>query len=121
MKNIKNDMDLVCEETHLHENIDKVFPLLPDDEQIFELTELFRAFGDTTRTKILSALYQRELCVCDIAKIVDMSVSAVSHQLRVLRLNNLVKYKKIGKEVKYSFADKHIAVIYKTALEHIKE
>ena len=82
---------------------------------------IFKVFGDSTRTKILSALFEHELCVCDICAVVGMNKSAVSHQLKVLREAKLVKFRKNGKEVFYSLADNHIVMIYKMALEHVRE
>ncbi len=111
-----------CKETAVHTNIVlSVRESLPSDEELFDLAELFKVFGDSTRIKILYALMDTELCVCDIAELICMSQSAVSHQLRVLKQASLVKYKKSGKTVLYSLSDNHIHEITKTAMEHIKE
>ena len=83
--------------------------------------ELFKVFGDTTRTKILAALSESEMCVCCISSILGMTVSAVSHQLRILRQCKLVKTRRVGKEIYYSLDDEHIGEIFRTALEHVKE
>ncbi|MDE6241185.1 MAG: metalloregulator ArsR/SmtB family transcription factor [Anaeroplasmataceae bacterium] len=117
---MKDFMD--CEIEHPHnELIKEVKSLMPKEEHLYDVAELFKVFGDSTRTRILAALFNHELCVCDICKIVDMTKSAVSHQLKVLRDFNLVKYRKQGKEVFYSLADEHVFMIYEKALEHILE
>ena len=94
--------------------------LLPDDE-IFDLAELFKVFGDSTRMKILNALMCQEMCVCDIAYSLGMTKSAISHQLRYLREANLLTSSKVGKEVYYRLADSHIKDLYEIGLKHIKE
>lgn len=94
---------------------------MPDDDLLVDAAELFKVFGDSTRTKILSALFTSELCVCDIAEILGMSMSAVSHQLRILRQTKIVKSRKKGKEVFYSLDDEHISEIYRIALIHLSE
>ena len=94
---------------------------MPKDERLFELAELFKVFGDTTRVKILSALFESEMCVCDIATLLNMNQSAISHQLRVLKIARLVKYRKDGKTVFYSLDDEHIKNIFDQGLEHIDE
>ena len=117
---MKDFMD--CEIEHPHnELIQEVKSLMPKEENLISVAELFKVFGDSTRTRILAALFNHELCVCDICKVVDMTKSAVSHQLKVLRDFNLVKYRKQGKEVFYSLADEHVFLIYEKALEHILE
>ncbi|MBR2495666.1 MAG: winged helix-turn-helix transcriptional regulator [Clostridia bacterium] len=94
---------------------------MPSEERLYDVAELFKVFGDSTRTKIISALFSNELCVCDIAKLLNMTKSAVSHQLRILRTSKLVKARKSGKEVFYSLSDNHVIEIYKFALEHVEE
>lgn len=94
---------------------------MPDEDDLYEVAELFKVFGDSTRTRILSVLFHHELCVCDICKVINMNKSAVSHQLKVLRSFNLVKPRKQGKEVFYSLADEHVVMIYEKALEHVLE
>lgn len=91
------------------------------DEEIFDLAEFFKVFGDSTRIKILNSLMQRELCVCDIAEITNSTPSAISHQLRVLKQAKLVKYRKDGKSVIYSLDDEHIREIFEKGREHIEE
>ena len=95
--------------------------LLPDVEELYDLAELFKIFGDSTRVKILYALLEAELCVCDIAKLLEVSQSAVSHQLRVLKTSKLVKFRKEGKTVFYSLADEHVIRILSQGMEHIME
>ena len=94
---------------------------IADEETIYDLAELFKVFGDTTRAKILSCLEVRDLYVSEIADVLHMSISAVSHQLRVLRNAKLVKGIKEGKEVKYSLDDNHVMMIIECGMSHIKE
>lgn len=94
---------------------------MPKDELIYDLAEFFKVFADSTRMKIIYALMEKELCVCDIAKIVGTTQSAISHQLRVLKQSKLVKFRKEGKEVYYSLYDDHIIEIVKKGREHIEE
>ena len=94
---------------------------MPEDELIFDLAEFFKVFADSTRMKILWALHESELCVCDIAVVLDMTKSAVSHQLKYLRDANLVKFRKEGKIVYYSLSDNHVKKIFEMALEHLEE
>lgn len=94
---------------------------MPKDELIYDLAEFFKVFADSTRMKIIYALMEKELCVCDIAKIVGTTQSAISHQLRVLKQSKLVKFRKEGKEVYYSLDDDHIIEIAKKGREHIEE
>nr|WP_049886097.1 metalloregulator ArsR/SmtB family transcription factor [Thermacetogenium phaeum] len=92
---------------------------MPDDECLFDLAELFKVFGDTTRVKILFALFKAEMCVCDLATLLRMSQSAVSHQLRVLKQARLVKCRKEGKMVYYSLDDEHVKQIFDQGMAHI--
>ena len=101
--------------------VQKIKKNMLDEDKIIDLSELFKVFGDFTRMKIICALLQGELCVCDIANVTDMSVSAISHQLRILKQAKLVKYKKIGKIVYYSLDDEHVYEIFKKGCEHINE
>lgn len=94
---------------------------MPSDDELIEIAELFKVFGDSTRTKIISALEKGELCVDVIAETLSMTKSAVSHQLRILRQTKIVKYRKSGKEVYYSLEDEHIFKIYALAKEHLEE
>ena len=111
-----------CEYMHVHEAIvNQVNQNMPDEEVLYDLAELFKIFGDSTRVKILYALLESELCVCDIAKLLEVSQSAVSHQLRVLKASKLVKFRKEGKAVFYSLADEHVIRILSQGMEHIME
>ena len=112
-----------CQEEELHpEAIHRVREKLPQDEVLYDLAELFKIFGDSTRVKILYALLEaEELCVCDIASLMDVTQSAVSHQLRVLKSSKLVKFRKEGKTVYYSLADDHVRKIIAQGMEHIEE
>ena len=111
-----------CECNIVHSSVvERVSAEMPEEETLYNLAELFKVFGDSTRTRIISALFVAELCVCDIASLLNMTKSAVSHQLRILRQTKIVKNRKSGKEVYYSLDDGHIAEIFKTALEHLNE
>lgn len=111
----------LCEENIIHpESIDSVKNKMISHSEILSLSEIFKALCDTTRIKILYALSINELCVCDIAEIIEMSQSAVSHQLRVLRTMRLVKYRKEGKSVYYSLNDQHVVDLFNQGLEHIR-
>ncbi len=106
----------------VHEDtVKQVIARLPNDEELYDLAELFKVFGDSTRIKILYALFEAELCVCDIAQLLGLTQSAVSHQLRVLKGNRLVKPRKDGKTVFYSLADDHVRSIIAQGMEHIEE
>jgi len=112
----------LCELKHVHEDVVKeVFEKMPKDEELFDLAELFKVFGDSTRIKILNALLVSEMCVCDIAGILNMTQSAVSHQLRNLKNARLIKNRKEGKTVFYSLADSHVVAILSQGIEHIEE
>ena len=103
------------------EKINKIKKILPQDELIFEMAELFKVFGDSTRMKIISALLEEELCVGDIAVLTNSTPSAISHQLRVLKQAKLVKYRKEEKIVYYSLDDEHVRQIYEKGREHVEE
>ncbi len=111
-----------CGCVHVHEHtVDQVLGGMPGDETLYDLAELFKVFGDSTRIKILYALFEAELCVCDISKLLGLTQSAVSHQLRVLKANRLVKPRKDGKAVFYSLSDDHVRKIIAQGMEHIDE
>ena len=111
-----------CEYMHLHrEIIDKVNQVMPEDELLYDLADLFKIFGDTTRIRILYALFEAEMCVCDIAQLLNMTQSAISHQLRILKQTKLVKNRREGKTIFYSLADEHITTILSQGIEHIEE
>jgi DNA-binding transcriptional ArsR family regulator len=111
-----------CDCNVIHEDIvKKVKSRLPEEETLFDLAEFFKVFGDSTRIRIINALLHSPMCVCDIAALLGMSKSSVSHQLRLLRQTKLVKYRRDGKVVFYSLDDKHIGSIFKLGLAHISE
>ncbi|MBQ7828555.1 MAG: helix-turn-helix transcriptional regulator [Clostridia bacterium] len=112
--------NLGCECVHgdvVNETLEK----MPPDEELYDLAELFKVFGDSTRIRILYALFESELCVGDIAELLRLSQTAVSHQLRVLKSNKLVKFRRDGKAVFYSLADDHVCRILNQGLEHVEE
>jgi ArsR family transcriptional regulator len=111
-----------CEYMHIHLDIvSAVLKDMPNDDTLYKLSELYKLFGDKTRIKILYVLLQRELCVCDIAKLLNMTISAISHQLKILKQASLVKFRKEGKTVFYSLADDHVKTILNNGMEHIEE
>ena len=116
------DKDMMCESNHVHDEVCEQVSLdMPDENALYDVAELFKIFGDSTRIRILSALAQAEMCVCDIGEVLSMTKSAVSHQLRILRQAKLVKNRRSGKEIFYSLDDDHVLSIIKLALEHIQE
>ena len=121
--NINNESeDAVCDVLCVHhEVVDKYVDQLISPERANSLSELFKTLGDPTRIRIIDALAKSELCVCDLAELLGLSQSATSHQLRVLRNNNLAKYRREGKMVYYSVHDSHVSEIYRQGLEHIDE
>ena len=107
---------------HAHkETVDKVNSDMPDEELLYDLAELYKVFGDSTRIRILYVLFEAEMCVCDIAQVLSMTTSAISHQLKVLKQAHLVKYRREGKTVFYSLSDDHVRSILDQGLEHISE
>ena len=111
-----------CQETQTHPSrIETVKKLLPADEVLYDLAELFKIFGDSTRIKLLYARYESELCVCDLADVLGLTQSAVSHQLRLLKSSKLVKFRREGKTVFYSLADDHVVRILSQGMEHLEE
>lgn len=112
----------LCESDEIHaEHVTKVRETMPKEETLYELADFFKIFGDSTRISILFAIDGEPMCVCDIAELLGMTKSAVSHQLKVLRQSDLVRYKKTGKNVFYMLADDHVRDIIEKALEHIRE
>ncbi len=93
----------------------------PDDEILYDLAELFKVFGDSTRIKILYSMFETELCVNDIAKLLNLSQSSVSHQLRILKTSKLVKFRREGKSIFYSLDDEHVRAIISMGMEHVEE
>ena len=117
------DMPLeTCEFQFVHEDtVRRALEMMPAEDQLYDLAELFKVFGDSTRIKILYALFEAEMCVCDIAQLLGMSQSAISHQLQVLKKSKLVKYRRKGKTVFYSLADSHVRTILGQGMEHVTE
>ena len=112
----------VCDCDVIHEKtVNRVRKNMPKSDDFYDLADLYKMFSDSTRVRILWALSREEMCVCDIAVLLDMTKSAISHQLKALRLSNLVKYAKRGKEVYYSLADSHVKDIFEKGFEHIHE
>ena len=111
-----------CECLLIHEDaVNEVRSALPSDETLSDLADLFKLFGDTTRIKILYLLFEKELCVCDIATLLNMTQSAISHQLKTLKHSKLVKFRREGKVVLYSLADTHVRSIIAQGMEHLTE
>ncbi len=111
-----------CSCTIIHEDIiNKVKSIMPQEEKLYDLAEFFKVLGDSTRIKIICALLESEMCVCDIAALLCMNQSAISHQLRILKQSRLVKFRKEGKVVYYSLDDEHIKQIFDYGLIHIME
>ena len=111
-----------CDFIHAHEEIvERVRNQIPGEDTLYDLSELFRIFGDSTRIRILYVLFESEMCVCDIAALLGMTQSAISHQLRALKNARLVKSRREGKTVFYSLADDHVKTIIDQGLEHVSE
>lgn len=111
-----------CDCTVIHEDVvAEVRKQMPREEALLDLADLFKVFGDSTRVKIISALLHSEMCVCDIAALLGMSKSSISHQLRALRQTKLVKNRRDGKVVFYSLDDEHVGAIFATGLVHVCE
>ena len=120
-KKEKEKKDVLCPGDHAHGDLNAVKAEIPPLDTLFQLAELFKVFGDTTRIRIMCVLFQKELCVCEIAELLEMGQSAISHQLRLLRNAHLVKVKRDGKQSYYSLDDAHVREIYLMGLEHISE
>lgn len=111
-----------CEVVEVHEGLVKIVEeKMPPEDELYDLAELFKIFGDSTRIRILFVLFEAEVCVCDLAEMLHMTQSAISHQLRILKQNKLVKNRREGKSVFYSLADEHVRFIISQGLEHIQE
>ena len=111
-----------CETSEVHEDLLRVVnEKMPSEESLYDLAELFKIFGDSTRIRILFVLFEAEVCVCDLAQALNMTTSAISHQLKILRVNKLVKTRREGKSVFYSLADEHVRTIVSQGMEHISE
>lgn len=124
-----NDLDLLQDSEELccgyhHEHpmlVEDVHEALPQDEEMLRVSELFKVLGDGTRMRILFVLLMSEMCVCDLSETLGMSVSAVSHQLRILRQAHLVRYRRVGKTVFYALADDHVKALLSQGLDHVRE
>lgn len=118
---IENEIER-CETDEVHEELLKIVnEQLPREEELYDLAELFKVFGDSTRIRILFVLFEAEVCVCDLAASLHMTQSAVSHQLKILKQNRLVKSRRVGKSIFYSLADGHVRTIIDQGREHIEE
>lgn len=116
-----NDVEC-CDFYQVHDDVVKaVREKMPDEDELYDLAEIFKVFGDSTRIKILYVLFEAEMCVCDIAQLLNMTQSAISHQLKILKQSRLVKSRRDGKAVFYSLADGHVRSIINQGLEHIEE
>lgn len=113
---------LACECHQVHDElVSMVKAEMPEEETLYDLAELFKVFGDSTRMKILFVLFESEVCVCDLAETLSMTDSAVSHQLKILKQAHLVKARRDGKQVFYSLADDHVRIIIDQGMNHINE
>jgi ArsR family transcriptional regulator len=111
-----------CETTEVHkELLQKVNDRMPEEDKLYDLAELFKVFGDSTRIRILFVLFEEEVCVCDLAEVLHMTQSAISHQLRILKQSKLVQSRREGKSVFYSLADAHVRAIIAQGMEHVEE
>lgn len=111
-----------CDFYQVHDDVVKaVKEKMPDEDELYDLAEIFKVFGDSTRIKILYVLFEQEMCVCDIAQLLNMTQSAISHQLKILKQSRLVKNRREGKAVFYSLADGHVRSIINQGLEDIEE
>ena len=117
-----NEQIECCDCNEIHEDLLKIVnDTLPEETELYDLAELFKVFGDSTRIRILFVLFEAEVCVCDLAKVLNMTQSAISHQLRILKANKLVNSRREGKSVFYSLADGHVRTIIAQGREHIEE
>ena len=108
-----------CNHDHPHPDLTALGGHMPDIDSLYDLSEVFRVFGDSTRIRILYALFESELCVCDIAALLGMTQSAVSHQLRILKDAKLVRFRRDGKSVFYALDDDHVRMILRVGMEHL--
>lgn len=117
-----NEQIECCDCNEIHEDLLKIVnDTMPEETELYDLAELFKVFGDSTRIRILFVLFEAEVCVCDLAKVLNMTQSAISHQLRILKANKLVNSRREGKSVFYSLADGHVRTIIAQGREHIEE
>ena len=117
-----NEQIECCDCNEIHEDLLKIVnDTMPEETELYDLAELFKVFGDSTRIRILFVLFEAEVCVCDLAKVLNMTQSAISHQLNILKANKLVNSRREGKSVFYSLADGHVRTIIAQGREHIEE
>ena len=117
-----NDKIELCECSMIHEDVvQRVREQMPAEEPVYEVSELFKVFGDSTRARIICALTIEEMCVCDLSALLNMTQSAISHQLRLLKVSRIVKSRKQGRIVYYSLDDSHIAQIFAMGFDHVME
>ena len=122
MKENINEQIECCDCNEIHEDLLKIVnDTMPEETELYDLAELFKVFGDSTRIRILFVLFEAEVCVCDLAKVLNMTQSAISHQLRILKQNKLVNSRREGKSVFYSLADGHVRTIIAQGREHMEE
>ena len=111
-----------CDTIEVHEELLKIVDeTMPEETELYDLAELFKVFGDSTRIRILFVLFEAEVCVCDLAQALNMTQSAISHQLKILKQNKLVKSRREGKSIFYSLADDHVKTMIAQGMEHIEE
>ncbi len=111
-----------CEYLHVHDEVVRqVQKNLPEETELYDLAELYKVFGDCTRIRILYVLFESEMCVCDMAQLLQMSQSAISHHLRILKQAKLVAYRREGKTIIYALADEHVRHILDQGMEHVQE
>ena len=122
---MQKDLDkepVCCETVEVHEDLLRIVEqTMPEETELYDLAELFKVFGDSTRIRILFVLSSAEVCVCDLARVLNMTQSAISHQLRILKQNKLVKSRREGKSIFYSLADDHVRTIIDQGREHVEE
>mgnify|MGYP000338407479 CR=1 FL=1 len=122
---MQKDLDkepVCCETVEVHEDLLQIVEqTMPEETELYDLAELFKVFGDSTRIRILFVLSSAEVCVCDLARVLNMTQSAISHQLRILKQNKLVKSRREGKSIFYSLADGHVSTIIAQGRDHIEE
>lgn len=111
-----------CDTTEIHKDLlQSISGKMPDEDKLYDLAELFKIFGDSTRIRILFVLFEEEVCVCDLAEVLNMTQSAISHQLKILKQSKLVQSRREGKSVFYSLADDHVRTIIAQGMEHVEE
>ena len=122
---MQKDLDkepVCCETVEVHEDLLRIVEqTMPEETELYDLAELFKVFGDSTRIRILFVLSSAEVCVCDLARVLNMTQSAISHQLRILKQNKLVKSRREGKSIFYSLADGPVSTIIAQGRDHIEE